>query len=267
MRRNPASQILHADTVDLLEETLAKKLPLFTHIPDNYHYPCHKQHADKYPDRYAQLEHSHLCRLSLNLHFLTKHYRILPVTHIQFGNTHLYPFAPDGIVQMAITFQVFIGTAIITGMLKIMLQILIAYSQHIGVKMPHRSSPGDHSLRLGYITFLQCQFNHLGFNVMNSRVMLYIGEETITFVQADLCGVQFVSQQVQFSQVYFNKVLFKHHLRIRRYECIGPAHIFQSLLIVFPVIIMVAAIVEIGPLLAHVHFIEELPGQFIVMIG
>ena len=44
------------------------------------------------------------------------------------------------------------------------------------------------------------QFNHLGFNVMNSRVMLYIGEETITFVQADLCGVQFVSQQVQFSQ-------------------------------------------------------------------
>ena len=28
MRRNPASQILHADTVDLLEETLAKKLPL-----------------------------------------------------------------------------------------------------------------------------------------------------------------------------------------------------------------------------------------------
>ena len=31
--------------------------------------------------------------------------------------------------------------------------------------------------------------------VMNSRVMLYIGEETITFVQADLCGVQFVSQQ------------------------------------------------------------------------
>lgn len=30
---------------------------------------------------------------------------------------------------------------------------------------------------------------------------------------------------------------------------------------------MVAAIVEIGPLLAHVHYIEELPGQFIVMIG
>ena len=44
--------------------------------------------------------------------------------------------------------------------------------------------------------------------------MLYIGEETITFVQADLCGVQFVSQQVQFSQVYFDKVLFKHHLGV-----------------------------------------------------
>ena len=97
--------------------------------------------------------------------------------------------------------------------------------------------------------------------------MLYIGEKTITFVQTDLCGVQFVRQQIQFSQVYFDKILFKYHLWIRRYECIGLAHIFQSLLIVFPVIIMVAAIVEISPLLVHIHFIEKLSGQFIVMIG
>ena len=48
----------------------------------------------------------------------------------------------------------------------------------------------------------------------------------------------------------------------------GSVHLTVTpYMIVFPVIIMVAAIVEIGPLLAHVHFIEELPGQFIVMIG
>ena len=121
MRRNTAPQVLHANPVDLLEETLTKKLPLFTHIPDNHHYSRHKQHADKHPDKYAQFEHPHLSCLSLNLHFFTKHDCILPVAHIQFGNTHLYSFTTNGIIQMTIAFQILIGMTVITNLFKIML--------------------------------------------------------------------------------------------------------------------------------------------------
>ena len=196
MRGNPAAQILHTNAVYLPEETLAEELTLLTHVPDNDYRARHKQHADKHSDIDTQSQSLHLTGLLLNLYLFAQDYRILPITHIQLGDTHLYPFAADGIIQTAITFQVLISMAVITGTFKIMLKILIAYAQHIGIEMPHGTGTGNHLLRLRYISFLQGEFNHLGLDVIHSRVVLYFREKTITLIQVYLRGIEIIRQHV-----------------------------------------------------------------------
>ena len=154
MGGNPAPQVLHADTVDLPEKAFTKKFSFLPHIPDDTACSCNQQQADKHPDIHAQFQDTHFPRLPLNLHFFPQYNSVLTIAHIQFCDTCLYPFATDRIIQTTVTLQIFISTAVVAGTLEVMLEILVAYCQHIGIKMSHRSGTFYHFMSQRHISFL-----------------------------------------------------------------------------------------------------------------
>ena len=267
MGRNPAPQILHTDAIYLLEETFTKKLPLFPHIPDDHHRSGCQQQADKHPDIHAQFQYTHFTRLSLNLHFLAQYDRVLTVTHIQFGYTGTNPFATDGVIQLIITFQILICITVVTCLFIIMLQILVAYSKHIGIHMSGRSSPCYHFPGTSDISFFQRKLNHQGFNVVHGGVVLYLRKVTVTFIQIVFGRIQPVRQQIKIAQINFRKIAFEYHLRVIRYQLRCLPHIDQGFLIIFLIIVMISPIIKIHPLFADCHFIKKLSCQFVIMIG
>ena len=266
MRRNPAPQVLHTDTIDLLKETFAEKLSLFPHIPDDHYRSGCEQQADKHPDIHAQPQNPYLTSLPLNQHFFAQYDRILTVTHIQFGHTSTNPLATDRVIQLVITLQIFICIAVVAGLFIIMLQILVAYSEHIGIHMAGRSSPCNHLPGTCDISFFQGKLNHQCLNIVHGGVILYLRKITITFIQIVFSRIQTVSQQIKIAQIDFREITFKYHLRIIRYHISRLPHINQCFLIIFLVIVMIPPIIEIHPLLADSHFIKKLPCQLVIMI-